>query len=216
MSGCTCSRPPKDLRSGSSSSLRQEPAVPQPKSISSPGVGVGPRQVAGAQWAIQRGAPRAESCVTRTDRDPRGPPKPMPPVDSTPRLSVPHRGCAAAIARGPRSAPQTRDRGAQGFVVPALDGRAAQHDPRAAEGVAPLLSGEFLELLLQFAAGRGRGQERSDDAEAKMRPAFMRPTGRRLFVHRMPILFWFHRVGGAAPASTPPAAGLSPGILCGR
>jgi len=68
-------------------------------------------------------------------------------------------------------------RGAQGFVVPALDGRAAQHDPRAAEGVAPLLSGEFLELLLEFAAGRGRGQERSDDAEAKMRPAFLRPRG---------------------------------------
>ena len=69
------------------------------------------------------------------------------------------------------------DRGAESFVVPAFDCRPPEEDPGAGDRVLPLLGGQFLELSLELAA-RGRcSEERSDDAEAKVRPALMRPGG---------------------------------------
>src|SRR4029077_12970894 len=75
--------------------------------------------------------------------------------------------------------------GPKRFVIPSLDRRKAEHDPLAGDGVLPLFGCQFLELLLQLPSlGRGR-QKRSDDAEAKMCPALMRPRGGGGFVHRM-------------------------------
>src|SRR3954466_16012743 len=51
------------------------------------------------------------------------------------------------------------------FVVPALEGGAAQDDPLAVDRMVPFFSGQFLELKLQLAARGRRSQKRSDDAE---------------------------------------------------
>ena len=64
--------------------------------------------------------------------------------------------------------------GAKRSVIPSLDGRTAEHHPLAGNGVAPLFGGQFSELLLELPSIRRRCQKRSDDAEAKMRPALMR------------------------------------------
>ena len=65
--------------------------------------------------------------------------------------------------------------GAEGLVKPAFDGGLPEHHPFPGNGVAPLLGGQFLESPLQFAAAGRRRQQRSDHAEAKMRPALMGP-----------------------------------------
>ena len=65
--------------------------------------------------------------------------------------------------------------GAEGFIIPALDGGEAENNPLSRDRVAPLFGGQFLELGLELASAGRRGQKRPDDAEAKMRPALMRP-----------------------------------------
>src|SRR5579862_620805 len=65
--------------------------------------------------------------------------------------------------------------GAQRFVIPPLDRREAENNPLSRNRMAPLFGGQFLELGLELASRRRRSQKRTDDAEAKMCPAFMGP-----------------------------------------
>jgi hypothetical protein len=65
--------------------------------------------------------------------------------------------------------------GTQRFVIPTLDGREAENNPLSRNRVPPLFGGQFLELGLELASTGRRSQKRTDDAEAKMRPAFMGP-----------------------------------------
>jgi hypothetical protein len=65
--------------------------------------------------------------------------------------------------------------GAQRFVIPPLDGRKAENHPLSGNRVPPLFGGQFLELGLELTSGGRRSQKRPDDAEAKVRPALMRP-----------------------------------------
>jgi len=57
----------------------------------------------------------------------------------------------------------------------------------AAEGMTPLLSRQFLELMLQLASGGRRSQKSSDDAEAKVGPTLVRSEDLRFFFHAMPF-----------------------------
>ena len=104
--------------------------------------------------------------------------------------------------------------GAEGLVIPSLNGGQPEDHPFSGNGVAPLFGGQFLELPLQFAAAGRRRQQRPDDAEAKMRPALMRPRRQRCFFDRMRHFYFFHHFGGAAKVYQRLPA-LSPGILCG-
>ena len=65
--------------------------------------------------------------------------------------------------------------GAESFVIPPLNGREAEHYPLAVNGVAPFFGGQLLKLSLELPPLRWGSQEGADHAEAKMRPAFMRP-----------------------------------------
>ena len=47
----------------------------------------------------------------------------------------------------------------------------------------PLLGGQLIELLLELAVLRRLCQERSNDAETEVRPAFVRSVGLRFVVH---------------------------------
>jgi len=51
----------------------------------------------------------------------------------------------------------------------------------------PLLSRQFLELMLQLASGGRRSQKSSDDAEAKVGPTLVRSEDLRFFFHAMPF-----------------------------
>ena len=105
--------------------------------------------------------------------------------------------------------------GAESFVIPALDGRKPEQNPFLRNRVAPLFGGQFLELGLQLASGRRRSQKRSDDAEPKMGPAFMRPQDRRCVFHRMSLFLFFPPVRWCGQGFTPAFPPMSPGILCG-
>jgi len=65
--------------------------------------------------------------------------------------------------------------GTEGFVIPSFNGREPEQNPFAGNRVAPLFGSQFLELRLKLPALRRRSQKRSNNAEAKMRPALMRP-----------------------------------------
>jgi hypothetical protein len=70
-------------------------------------------------------------------------------------------------------------------VIPALDGRNAILDPLAAQRMAPLLDGQFLETDLKFARWRWSGQQRTDHAETEAGPLFMGRTAGRILRHRI-------------------------------
>ena len=106
--------------------------------------------------------------------------------------------------------------GAEGLVKPALDGGHPEHHPFSGNGVAPLFGGQFLESPLQFPAAGRRRQQRSDHAEAKMRPVLMGPRLGRRFFDRMRHFYFFHLGGGAGEGSTTGGYPVSPGILCGN
>jgi len=65
--------------------------------------------------------------------------------------------------------------GTECFVIPALDGRESEQNPFTGNRMPPLFGGQFLELSLELASLGRSSQKRPDDAEAKMRPAFMGP-----------------------------------------
>ncbi|MCY1242509.1 hypothetical protein D9M72_554730 [compost metagenome] len=58
-----------------------------------------------------------------------------------------------------------------GPVIPAFDGRRAELNVGAGDGVPPDLGGQCLERLLQFSFGRRRSQQRANDREAQARPS---------------------------------------------
>jgi hypothetical protein len=61
------------------------------------------------------------------------------------------------------------------FVIPPLDSRKAEDNPRSRNRVTPLFGGQFLDLGLELTSGGRRSEKRTDDAEAKMRPTLMGP-----------------------------------------
>ena len=67
--------------------------------------------------------------------------------------------------------------GAEGLVKPAFQSRSPEDNRFPRNGVSPFLGSQFLELCLELASGGRRSQKRSNNAEAKMRPALMVPQG---------------------------------------
>jgi len=78
---------------------------------------------------------------------------------------------------------------------------------------APLFGGQFLKLPLQLAAAGRRRQKRSDDAEAKVRPAFMGPGRQRRCFDRRRHFYFFHPFGGAATVLYPPPSAVARHLL---
>ena len=105
--------------------------------------------------------------------------------------------------------------GAEGFVIPAFESGEPEQGPFSGNRMAPLFSGQFLELDLQLPAGGRRCQKRSDDAEAKLSPALVRPQEENRFFHRMLSFSFFPPLRRCDLGSTPTGWRLSPGILCG-
>ena len=97
--------------------------------------------------------------------------------------------------------------GTKSLVIPPLNGGQPEHHPFPGNGVAPLFGGQFLELPLQFAGAGRRRQKRSDDAEAKMRPALVGPAVLRFIFHTVSFLRFFRRFHWRRFASTTRADG---------
>ena len=97
--------------------------------------------------------------------------------------------------------------GTKRLVIPPLNGGQPEHHPFPGNGVAPLFGGQFLELPLQFAGAGRRRQKRSDDAEAKMRPALVGPAVLRFIFHTVSFLRFFRRFHWRRFASTTRADG---------